>query len=162
MRESEILIGARYRNARGGTERTVVNIGPDHCPPTWYGSGLAPGAGVLYREDGPHLYRVFLSTFAKWAGTMISHPNGKIPQLTSDQLTRLDKWTAKEERDLRDAEDRIAKAKVRRALAQQRVSALLEDMGFVGSAADIFIARAEEVRDALAPFDSGQPVGAPL
>ena len=78
--------------------------------------------------------------------------------LTSDKPTLLDRWTAKDEAEIRDAKARIAEAEARRAAAVTRVrQTMLRWLEEAPTDEEVekYIMRADEIRDALAPFDSG-------
>lgn len=76
MRASDIKIGRTYRNrGKGTTQRKVLAIGKDVAPPHWYGrSGGPDEAGVEfeYVDDDGGVGRLFLGSFASWAGSEVS------------------------------------------------------------------------------------------
>jgi len=88
MKPSEIKVGMTYRNRGAGrTKRTVIAIGIEHRPKKWMGAnGLdctrinttppPEEPGVLWRNASNHTgtparQTLFLSSFAKWAGSEV-------------------------------------------------------------------------------------------
>lgn len=78
--------------------------------------------------------------------------------LAFDRAPLLKPWSAKDEAELRDAQRRIDEAQTRRALAREAVARALtveSDSPPRSEFVDFCVLRAEAIRDALAPFDSG-------
>lgn len=75
MKPSEIKVGRTYRNKGAGkTKRKVIGIGTDHRPLDWYGDGDPPAAdvpGVLFEDWSGSALRLFLPSFAAWAGSEV-------------------------------------------------------------------------------------------
>jgi hypothetical protein len=64
MSPKDIKVGETYINRFTGlTRRTVLAIGPEHCP---YNIGREE-PGVLYSQGGKE-YKIHLCYFAQWAG----------------------------------------------------------------------------------------------
>lgn len=72
MSPKNIKVGNTYRNkGKGKTTRTVLAIGDDHRPNHWYGDSATPNEpGVKYKQ-GDKERRLYLSSFAQWAGGVV-------------------------------------------------------------------------------------------
>lgn len=70
MRPADIKVGVTYRNrGKGRTKRTVKDIGKHLDPPEWYGFYARPDEPVvLFEQEGQLERRLYLSSFAAWAG----------------------------------------------------------------------------------------------
>ena len=77
MKSSDIKVGKTYCNrGKGATRRIVLDIDvscqPECWPEYWFGSKERPNEpGVLYKQHAPgggYSDRLFLSSFASWAG----------------------------------------------------------------------------------------------
>lgn len=70
MKPSDIEAGKMYRNrGKGKTVRRVIAIGDDHKPDRWYSDSTPPNEpGVLYADRKGRHERLYLSSFAAWAG----------------------------------------------------------------------------------------------
>ena len=75
MKTSEIRVGGKYRNrGQGRTWRKVMCIAYVVSPRSWWGNGERPNEpGVLYLDDKGRIDRLYLSSFAKWAGSEVSY-----------------------------------------------------------------------------------------
>lgn len=73
MRKDEIEVGATYVNKGAGrTTRTVIAMGTNRQPSAWYGSGWPPDEiGVEYKDNRGKTDRLYLSSFAVWAGRKV-------------------------------------------------------------------------------------------
>lgn len=70
MKPSEIEVGATYVNRGAGrSKRKVIAVGPDCKPAQWLGFyEAAPNEdGVIFEQNG-FVRRLYISSFAKWAG----------------------------------------------------------------------------------------------
>jgi hypothetical protein len=72
MKPSEIRVGETYLNRSGTTWRKVIGIGDEYRPKKWRG-GLSHSRpptepGVLYVDSHDYENRLYLSSFASWAG----------------------------------------------------------------------------------------------
>lgn len=76
MNPKQIKIGATYRNKGAGTtERTVIAIGREYRPERWWGNAntSAPNEpGVLFKQ-GTMEHKLYLSSFASWAGSVVEN-----------------------------------------------------------------------------------------
>jgi hypothetical protein len=74
MRKQDIKVGKTYSNrGKGCTRRKVLGIGDEHKPKYWFGasvSSIPDEPGVLYEQEG-HQDRLYLSSFAAWAGSEV-------------------------------------------------------------------------------------------
>jgi prepilin-type N-terminal cleavage/methylation domain-containing protein len=72
MKKSEIKVGKKYRNRGAGrTVREVIGIGDEFRPKTFFSTGEPPNEpGVEYRQSGD-IDRLYISSFAKWAGGIV-------------------------------------------------------------------------------------------
>jgi len=75
VKVSDIEVGATYVNRGAGkTTRRVISIGGDCIPDEWYGLHPRPmEPGVLFVQKGK-TQRMYLSSFASWAGAKVSEP----------------------------------------------------------------------------------------
>jgi len=74
MKPSDICVGKTYRNkGKGTTTRTVLAIGNEHRPRRWCGNMDTPpdGPGVLFSQVGKPDWKLYLSSFAAWAGAEV-------------------------------------------------------------------------------------------
>ena len=71
MKSTDIVIGRIYRNrGKGKTMRRVIAIGNEHRPRTWFSISPPPNEpGVLYADMQGRHDRLYLSSFAAWAGS---------------------------------------------------------------------------------------------
>ena len=70
MKPSDIVEGKIYRN-RGPRKmlRRVIAIGDAHKPKTWFSYSTPPDEpGVLYADMKGRHEKLYLSSFASWAG----------------------------------------------------------------------------------------------
>jgi hypothetical protein len=69
MKPSEIKSGITYVNKNARTWRKVMGIGDEYRPKKWLGIGEPPDEpGVLYVDSHDYENRLYLSSFASWAG----------------------------------------------------------------------------------------------
>ena len=73
MKPSQIQVGKTYVNKGAGrTRRTVIAIGPDQAPTRWLGDPTKKppegSLGVKFDQDGVYTERLYLTSFAAWAG----------------------------------------------------------------------------------------------
>lgn len=68
-------------------------------------------------------------------------------------------WTARDEAELKVSRADLAKIELRRAAAIEALEVVLAASDIRFDDIDYVLARADEIRDALAPFDSGVRVG---
>lgn len=75
MSPKDIEVGKTYRNrGKGQTTRTVLAIGDECRPSYWYGnrdSDTPNEPGVKYKQ-GDKERTLYLSSFAKWAGSVVN------------------------------------------------------------------------------------------
>jgi len=72
MKPSDIKPGRTYRNrGKGRTMRKVISVGDDFRPDKFLSvNGPPDEPGVLY-EDKNGQHRLYLSSFASWAGSVV-------------------------------------------------------------------------------------------
>lgn len=70
MKPKDIEAGKTYRNrGKGKTVRRVIAIGQQYRPEHWFSSSPPPNEpGVLYSDMKGRHERLYLSSFASWAG----------------------------------------------------------------------------------------------
>jgi len=69
MKPSDISAGKTYRNKGAGrTTRRVVDMGTHLPPPHWFSSNPRPDESVVEFVQGNKTHRLYLSSFAAWAG----------------------------------------------------------------------------------------------
>ena len=69
MKSSEIAVGKTYANrGEGKTKRTVIAIGDQHRPRQYFGATPPGEPGVLYEQNSGRRDKLYLSSFAAWAG----------------------------------------------------------------------------------------------
>lgn len=73
MKPSEIEEGKMYRNrGKGKTVRRVIAIGDEHRPERFLSMNEPPEEpGVLYADMKGRHERLYLSSFAAWAGSIV-------------------------------------------------------------------------------------------
>jgi hypothetical protein len=72
MKPSDISVGKTYRNKGAGrTTRRVVDMGTHLPPPHWFSSNPRPGESVVEFVQGNATRRLYLSSFAAWAGSEV-------------------------------------------------------------------------------------------
>jgi len=79
MKRADIKVDHTYRSRGvGRTTRKVLAIGPEYQPHVWLGDPdrkPPPDApGVEYAQNG-HVHRLYLFSFAAWAGSEVSDGN---------------------------------------------------------------------------------------
>lgn len=71
MKQKQIAVGKTYANkGKGTTKRTVLAIGDEHRPRHYSGATAPEEPGVLYEQDGKR-DRLYISSFAAWAGSEV-------------------------------------------------------------------------------------------
>jgi hypothetical protein len=70
MSPKDIQAGKVYRNrGKGRTTRTVLNIGNEYRPTSWFSDSDPPDEpGVYYVDSSGRHNRLYLSSFAQWCG----------------------------------------------------------------------------------------------
>ena len=70
MSPKDIKVGCTYVNrGKGRTIRTVKAIGSAHVPGAWFSEKRRPDEpGVLFVDSNGKEQRLYISSFAKWAG----------------------------------------------------------------------------------------------
>ena len=73
MSPKDIKVGETYRNRGAGkTRRTVVDIGT-HIEATWHSPNARPDEPVVLYEQKGTEGRLYLSSFAQWAGCQVEY-----------------------------------------------------------------------------------------
>jgi hypothetical protein len=70
MSPQSILVGKTYANrGKGRTIRTVLGIGDEYRPTSWFSDTTPPDEpGVYFVDNNGRHGRLYLSSFASWAG----------------------------------------------------------------------------------------------
>lgn len=73
MKKSNIEVGKTYRNKGAGlTTRKVLGIGTQYRPLSVFSHGNPPSEpGVLYEKPNGEKHKLFLGSFASWAGSVV-------------------------------------------------------------------------------------------
>jgi len=84
MKNSDIEVGVTYRNrGKGKTLRRVIAIGNEHRPKRFCGIKPPEEPGVLYADMKGRHEKLYLSSFAAWAGDNVIElqPIGTAPRI---------------------------------------------------------------------------------
>lgn len=70
MHPKNLRVGATYRNrGKGRVTRTILGIGDEHRPKLFFSPNEPPDEpGVYYRDSKGREGRLYVSSFASWAG----------------------------------------------------------------------------------------------